>query len=194
MLDASLFGEGQRPALDLGLSVSRVGTKVQWPIVKELSGPLRLEFLQFRELQRIAKLRSGSQTEDVAQRLKSGEILLELLKQDKDTPVKLEALVLILYAFHKKYLHRLEIEEVRKFQVAILPYAEKKDPEFLKLLRERRKKDEQIEKGLEAIISVYVEEVEKGRSNAGGQTSEDESIVSNIGRDVLNEATSKKKA
>lgn len=188
MLDAALFGEGQKPALDLGLSVSRVGTKVQWPIIKSLSGPLRLEYLQFRELKRLSRLRSGPQAEDVVERLKSGEILTQLLRQYKNKPVKMEGLVLILYAFHKKYLHRLEMPEILQFQDDIYEYAEKRNAEFLKTLRKRRKMDDEIEKALNDVLNAYVEEIIAKRPQETPQATGDE-IVSQIGRDVLEEAT-----
>jgi F-type H+-transporting ATPase subunit alpha len=191
MLDAAMFGEGQKPALDLGLSVSRVGTKVQWPIVKNLAGPLRLEFLQFRELQRLSKLRSGEQSEDVVLRLRSGEILTQLLKQDKNHPVIMEGLVLILYAYHKKYLHKLTKPEIDQFQAEIYEYAKKENADFIKLLRERRKMDEEIEEGLNTVISTYIEQVEAKRPIK--EETKEEDIMTNIGRDVLDEATSKKK-
>lgn len=190
MLDAALFGEGQKPALDLGLSVSRVGTKVQWPIVKNLSGPLRLEFLQFRELQRLSKLRSGNQSEDTIQRLKSGEILTQILKQDKNKPVIMEALVMIFYAFQKKFLHRLTKEEIETFQNEAYSFAQKKDPEFLKNLRAKRKMDENIEKGLNTLVSGLVAELESRRAKPEG--SKEDPVTANLGRDVLDEATTKK--
>lgn len=190
MLDAALFGQRQKPALDLGLSVSRVGTKVQWPIVKALSGPLRLEYLQFRELQRISKLRSGNLSEEVKERLHSGDILTNLLKQDKNTPVRMEGLVLIFFAFKQKYLHKLTYPEIEKFQEEILEFAAKKDQNFLKILRERRKMDEEIEKSLDNIVNAYVEEAIAKRPKE--EVKKEEEIISNIGRDVLDEATSKK--
>jgi F-type H+-transporting ATPase subunit alpha len=192
MLDAQLFGEGQRPALDLGLSVSRVGTKVQWPIIKELSGPLRLEYLQFRELQRLSKLRSANQSEDVQQRLKSGEILTQLLRQDKDHPVIMEALVLILYAFQKKYLHKLTTPEIDRFQLEILEYAQKNNPNLIQILRERKKKDEEIENGINEVLRNYTDGMIASRVEEEVEKSEE--IVSNLGRDVLDEATTKKSA
>lgn len=193
MLDSQMFGEGQKPALDIGLSVSRVGTKVQWPIVKNLAGPLRLEFLQYREVERLAKLRSGELSEDVQARLKSGEILKALLKQDKDNPVKMEALVLILYAFNKKYLHKLTLPEVDRFQNEILAFAQEKDPEFLVLLREKRKLAEDIERGLTEIVEEFVEKIESERKQEEVAAVPDKNeITSDIGRDVLDEATSKK--
>jgi F-type H+-transporting ATPase subunit alpha len=190
MLDAQMFGEGQKPALDLGLSVSRVGTKVQWPIVKQLAGPLRLEYLQFRETKRLSKLRSGTPSDDLLEQLKSGEILTLLLKQDKNNPVALEALVLIVYAFHKKHLHRLQIpDEVDKFQERIMEYAMKHHQDLLRILRERRKMDEEIEKGLNDVVLGLMGEIESERPAL--EQAEGEEIVTNIGRDVLDEATSK---
>jgi len=195
-LDAGLFGEGQRPALDLGLSVSRVGTKVQWPIIKDLAGPLRLEYLQFREIKRLSKLRSGAQqSEEVTEKLHRGEILTQLLIQDKDSPVPMEGLTLILYAFHKKYLHRLEVpKEVNHFQDIIFEFAEKMDPDFVKLLRERRKMDDEIEKGLNTIIEACVKDIESKRGGQSGQSEGggEEPILSNIGKNVLDELTAQK--
>jgi F-type H+-transporting ATPase subunit alpha len=191
MLDQQMFGEGQRPALDLGLSVSRVGTKVQWPIIKQLSGPLRLEYLQFRELKRLAKLRSGAvQSDDMKDRLKSGEILTLLLKQDKDHPVKLEALAVILYAFHKKYLHKLSLTAVDKFQNEIYDFIAENNPQLLKDLRERKKMDDAIESAMNDVISSYIQKI------AGVTEQEEEKetdLLSNIGKEVLEEATTKKK-
>ena len=190
MLDAALFGQGQKPALDLGLSVSRVGTKVQWSIVKQLAGPLRLEYLQFRELQRLSKLRSTGQSDETIQKLKSGEILTQLLRQDKNQPVKMEALVFILYAYHKKYLHKLTPVEIDQFQEEILQAGQRIKPDLLTILRERRKIDGDIETGLTQILETFIQEIINRR--VPEKPVEEPDIISNIGRDVLDEATSKK--
>src|SRR3989338_5688145 len=115
-LSTPLFGEGQKPAIDLGLSVSRVGSKVQWNAIKKLSGSLRLEYVQYKELMRVSKLKSSGQSEEAQQTLKGGEILGELLKQDKDSPLDLVAEVIIFYALQKKVLYEMTIEEVKVFQ------------------------------------------------------------------------------
>jgi F-type H+-transporting ATPase subunit alpha len=190
MLDSAMFGEGQKPALDLGLSVSRVGTKVQWPIVKDLAAPLRLEFLQFREVKRLSKLRSGSQSDELVEQLKSGEILTLLLRQDKNMPVMQEGLVLIFYAYNKKYLNKLQVpDEINKFQNGIYQYARERNPQLIRILRERRKMDEEIEQGLSEVISSYVGVIQGQRAVV--EEKESDSIVSNIGRDVFDEATSR---
>lgn len=160
-LNSTLFAEGQKPALDLGLSVSRVGSKVQWPAIKSLSAPLRLEYLQYRELQRLSKLKTGSQSDEMIEKLKRGAILTEVLRQDKNNPVPCEAQVMIFYAFNKKFMNDLTVPQVQVFQLEILEYATKAAPEFVKKLRERKKLEEEIEKSLVDVLKSYFEEIKK---------------------------------
>jgi F-type H+-transporting ATPase subunit alpha len=156
-LNASLFGEGQKPALDLGLSVSRVGSKVQWPAIKNLSGPLRLEYLQFRELLRISKLKVSGHSDETMDKLKRGAILTEILRQEKDKPVSQEIQVLVLYAFNKKMMNEFTVEEVRVFQDGILEYARQKNPDLLQLIRDKRKLEPDIEKGIVDLLTVFIQ-------------------------------------
>lgn len=158
-LSSQLFGEGQKPALDLGLSVSRVGSKVQWHAIKTLSGPLRLEYLQYRELLRISKLKTSGQSDDMKQKLRRGAILTEILRQDKDAPVCQEIQVLIFYAFNRKWMNDLTIEQVRIFQEKAFDYTKKHCPQLMTTLRERRKLDPEIEKLLEEVIKGLVSEI-----------------------------------
>lgn len=187
-LSSALFGEGQRPALDLGLSVSRVGSKVQWPAIKNLSGPLRLEYLQFRETLKMSKLKTTGHSDETLQKLKSGAILTEVIKQDKDNPVPSEAQVFIFYAFKKKVLHEMTLLEVNEFQVKILEYARGKNPELIKILRERRKLDPEIEKGMDEVLALYLNEVKSRRP----VEKEEPNPQANVGVDMLDKATSKK--
>ncbi len=173
-LNSTLFAEGQKPALDLGLSVSRVGSKVQWPAVKVLSGQLRLEYLQYRELLRISKLKTSGQSEEMVEKLKRGAILTEVLKQDKNNPVPCEAQVMIFYAFNKKYLNDLTVPQVQAFQKEILEYARKKQPDLVKNLRERKKLDEEIEKGVADILKMYLEELKASDTKAKKSLSEED--------------------
>jgi len=118
----------------------------------------------------------------------------------------MEALVLIFWAYNKKYLHRLTMPEIIKFQDEIYDYAEGKNPNLFKILSERKKKDEEIEKGVNEVLDAYVQEVEDNRVSDDAGTSgdkegeesdqdeeDDDKILSNIGKDVLDEATNKKK-
>ncbi len=159
LLSSALFGEGQKPALDLGLSVSRVGSKVQWHAIKTLSGPLRLEYLQYRELLRISKLKTTGHSDETLEKLKRGAILTEILRQDKDQPVMQEIQVIIFYAFNKKMLNELTIPEVKVFQEEILEYTRKNSPNLLKLLREKRKLEPDVEKGITEIVDAYVKDL-----------------------------------
>jgi F-type H+-transporting ATPase subunit alpha len=165
-LSSQLFGEGQKPALDLGLSVSRVGSKVQWHAIKSLSGPLRLEYLRYRELLRLSKLKTSGQSEDMKQKLKRGAILTALLRQDKDSPVCQEMQVLIFYAFNKKYLNDFTIEQVNALQAECLEYTRTHKPELMTLLRQKRKLDPEIEKMLDEVIkglSTKIQETTKAK-------------------------------
>jgi F-type H+-transporting ATPase subunit alpha len=157
-LSSTLFGEGQKPALDLGLSVSRVGSKVQWNAIKNLSGPLRLEYLQYRELLRISKLKAGHSDETI-EKLKRGAILTEILRQDKDKPVSQEIQVIIFYAFNKKMMNELTIPEVQIFQDELLDFALKKNPDLLKLIREKRKLEPEIEKGITELVAAFIQSI-----------------------------------
>jgi len=190
-LSAPLFGEGQKPAVDMGLSVSRVGSKVQWKAIKKLSGPLRLEFLQYREVMRVSKLKTSGQSEEMQTQLKAGEILTEILKQDRDQPVRLEAQVLILYAYTKKMLHELTVEEVRTFQTEIFDFVNKRNPELMKTLREKRDYDDEMAKVFDQIIKEYLEEVKIRRPKE--EVDVEGGTESNVGVDALDKATTKKK-
>jgi len=158
-ISSSLFGEGQKPALDLGLSVSRVGSKVQWPAIKSLSGPLRLEYLQYRELLRISKLKAAGHSDEIVEKLKRGAILTEILRQDKDKPVSQEIQVIIFYAFNKRMMNDLFIPEVHIFQSEIAEYAQKKAPDLVKLIREKRKLEPEVEKGITELLNAFIQDI-----------------------------------
>jgi len=191
MVSASLFGEGQKPAVDLGLSVSRVGSKVQWPIIKKLSGPLRLEYLQYREVLRVSKLKTSGQSEEAENQLKTGSILTELLKQGPGEPVPMEALTIILYAYNKKILHEMMIEEVIAFQKEIYGWFKKRHPDFLKKMRELRNVDDDMTKLMDEQLRIYLEEIVAKRPKE--ELDDEDSDDLNVGVDMLDAATSKKK-
>jgi len=192
MVSSALFGEGQKPAVDLGLSVSRVGSKVQWPIVKKFSGPLRLEYLQYQEVLRVSRLKTSGQSEEAENQMKAGEILTEFLKQGPEKPVSMEALTLILYAYNKKILHEMTTEEINKFQEDIYDYFKGKKPDILKELREKRDADDEMKKIFDEVLDEYLKETIAKRPKE--EDDDDEDGPDQVGVDVLDQATSKKKA
>jgi F-type H+-transporting ATPase subunit alpha len=189
-LSTPLFGEGQRPAVDLGLSVSRVGSKVQWKAIKKLSGALRLEYLQYREVLRVSRLKTSGQSEEAEEQLKKGAILGELMKQDRDMPVQMESLVVILYAYNNKLLHELMIPEVILFQYEIYDYFMKRKPEIFKRLRKEKEVDDEMTKAFDEVLKEYIADAKAKRPK--DEFAEDEED-SNVGVDVLDQATTKQK-
>jgi len=190
MVSAPLFGEGQKPAVDLGLSVSRVGSKVQWPIIKKLSGPLRLEYLQYREVLRVSKLKTSGSSDESENQLKTGEILTELLKQGPAKPVPMEALAIILYAYSKRILHEMTTPEVNVFQLEIFEYVKKRQPELIKTMRQKRDMDDDMKKIIDGILQEYLAAIIAKRPK---EDMEDGTSGENVGVDMLDKATSKKK-
>ncbi len=112
---SELFNSGQRPAVDPGLSVSRVGGAAQQPIIKKLSGSIKVDLAQYRELQAFAKF--GSDLDEATKRtIDHGQRLMEVLKQDQNTPLSLSEKAIILYAVNHGKLVDVAVEDIADFQ------------------------------------------------------------------------------
>ncbi|MDD5421829.1 MAG: F0F1 ATP synthase subunit alpha [Candidatus Omnitrophota bacterium] len=160
-LSAPLFGEGFRPAIDAGLSVSRIGNKVQWPAMKAVSKSLRLEYLQYRELLRVSRLKAGGQkSEEGMDQMKGGELISEFLKQDKDDPVPMVKEILLFYGLGKKYFHQLSIKQVKRLEKEILAFANEKYPDIIKELSTTKKLTTEIEEKIGELYAEYVKILE----------------------------------
>lgn len=170
------FNDGFKPAIGIGLSVSRIGNKVQWPAVKKVAKTLRLEYVRYEELQRLSRLKASGQSEEAEKQLQEGKILYELLKQDRDAPCPSEGEVLIFLAYNKKLLDDLELTEMDKFKTGILPYAIERNPELLKKLREMRDYDEAMEAEMIQIIKDFIKKLMDERLEAF----EEEAVVQEI--------------
>jgi len=130
-LESDLFYAGVRPAINVGLSVSRVGGKAQTKAMRQVAGQLRLDLAQYREL--LAFTQFGSQLDKTSQsQLTRGQRMVELLKQGQFEPLSLAQQVVVLYAGAKGFLDSLAVESVRKFSAGLLKYIEDKyhDVEF----------------------------------------------------------------
>ncbi|MBU3759341.1 MAG: F0F1 ATP synthase subunit alpha [Candidatus Omnitrophica bacterium] len=161
-LSMPLFNEGFRPAVDVGLSVSRVGTKVQWKAMKKVAASLRLEFIQYKELLRISKLQTGGQSDEVRDQLNAGRILQACLTQPAGKPVPVEVQVLLFFAKGEKILMKLERkEEIADFIAGIEAYVYEKDPELFPLLIEKKDLDNEIKGRLANVAQAFVNEVKE---------------------------------
>ena len=132
-LNTTLFSAGFKPAVDLGLSVSRIGNKVQSPAMKELSSMLRLEYIQYRELLKVTKFKS-TLSEEMTRQIEHGEAITQIFIQNKNEPRSLEHQILLLYALKKSVLDLLSWEEREHFKEEIEKFAQRDFSEMLEQL------------------------------------------------------------
>lgn len=154
VISSSLFNQGVKPAIDLGLSVSRIGNKAQCPVMKELSSKIRLEYLQYKELVRMTQLRTTLAPEAAA-RLRRGEVITEILNQDRQEPSPLEEQVLLLYALKLGLLDPLSPQVLKKFKKEILEYARTELPGTMKELCTHWTLTDQIKKNFGLLFQNY---------------------------------------
>ncbi|MDD5729606.1 MAG: F0F1 ATP synthase subunit alpha [Candidatus Omnitrophica bacterium] len=112
----ALFNKGIKPAIDFGLSVSRIGNKAQWPAMKALSSRLRLEYIQYQELLQMTQLRTTGLSKEAEEKMKRGQSITQLLIQPKNSPIPLEAQILYLFALSTGVLDTLSAADMQKFK------------------------------------------------------------------------------
>lgn len=154
-LNTTLFNQGIKPAVDYGLSVSRIGSKAQWPAMKELSGKLRLEYLQYQELLQMTQLRSNLSAEAAA-KLKRGEAITELLVQGKNAPVAMEDQILQLYALRLGLLDQLANAHIRRMKQELGPLVRKWYPSLIPDLRKYKKLTPALRQTMEECLKRYL--------------------------------------
>jgi F-type H+-transporting ATPase subunit alpha len=160
-LNTALFNSGIRPAIDIGLSVSRIGSKVQCEAIKELSSTLRLEYLRYNELMKITKFKTNVST-DVTQRLRQGEVLTQLFNQENNNPYSLAKKVVLLYALHRKVLSALISEEVENFKQNIFEFVEENAPGLVEDIEKDKKLTTSVKKRLDEVFVAFFRERDKG--------------------------------
>jgi F-type H+-transporting ATPase subunit alpha len=136
-LSADLFNSGLRPAINVGISVSRVGSAAQPKAIKQVAGKLKLELAQFAELEAFAQFASDLDAATQKQ-LARGQRLRELLKQPQNSPFTTEDQVAIIYAGTNGYLDELRVDQVRPFLAGLCNYLESRAPRYYQLIRENR--------------------------------------------------------
>ncbi len=158
-LSSHLFREGFKPAIDLGLSVSRIGSKVQSPAIKEVGQGLRLEFARYREMLKLTKLKVHLSDEMMGQ-MTRGEVLRELLVQPKNEPVSLEEQAALFYTFRCEVLEKVPPSALKKFREGFFHYLVTEESQVITHLKERRELTEDIKKELDRAIVAFFKKME----------------------------------
>ena len=154
-LETDLFKANFRPAINIGLSVSRVGSKAQTKIMKKIAGKLKLDLAQFRELEEFAKL-SAELPEDIASKIKRGRVLMEILKQENLKPLTFEKISVLIYAANNGFFDDFEISKIKEIENKLLEYFEVEKKEILEEIINKKDLDEELENKLkEALIKFF---------------------------------------
>ncbi len=150
-LETDMFNAGFRPAINAGLSVSRVGGAAQIKAIKKIAAPIRVELAQYRELAAFSQF--GSELDaDTKEKLAQGERIREMLKQPQYKPMPVENQVVIIYAATKKYLIDIPVEDILRFEEELFNYIETKYPEILESIRKTKEMTAENEKALVKAI------------------------------------------
>lgn len=153
-LEAELFNSGQRPAVNAGISVSRVGGNAQIKAMKQVTGTLRLELAQYRELEAFSQFGSDLD-KDSKKRLGKGKRLLEILKQDQYVPMAVEKQIMIIYAALNDFLSDIKVSDVRRFEREFLEYSDTHHRELLKEIVDGKVLTDEIKVKIEACIIEF---------------------------------------
>ncbi|MBQ3217183.1 MAG: F0F1 ATP synthase subunit alpha [Oscillospiraceae bacterium] len=150
-LETELFHAGIRPAINPGISVSRVGGSAQIKAMKKVAGSLKLMYSQYRELQSFAQFGSDLDT-DTKARLAQGARVVEILKQDRNSPIDVELQVCIIYAVTKDLLSDVPVERIREFETELFDYLKSQRPAILESIRDTKVLTEANEEELRKAI------------------------------------------
>lgn len=155
-LEPNLFNAGVRPALNVGISVSRVGGNAQIKAMKKVSGPLKLELAQYRALEAFAKFGSDLD-KSTQQQLRRGARLMEVMKQQQYSPVKIEEQIVVIYAATTGRMDELPIEHVRRYETELLDYMRTAHGTVLETLARVKEINDEVRKGLDTAMDSFTE-------------------------------------
>src|SRR6202046_3502470 len=175
-LEADLFNSGIRPAINAGISVSRVGGNAQIKAMRQVAGTLRLDMAQYRDLAAFAQFGTEQLDKATQAQLARGQRLVEVLKQDQYQPLTVEQQVLIIFAASNRYLDDIEVADVRRFELEMYPFIETNYPNVMKTLREKKAIDDglrdEMKKALDAFKETFKATMEAANADkaAAGKT------------------------
>jgi F-type H+-transporting ATPase subunit alpha len=150
-LDSALFYKGQRPALDIGRSVSRVGSKAQIPGMKKIAGSLKLDLAQFQDLERFSEFTEELDPQ-TRQMLERGKRMRELLKQEDLVPLSVEKEIAVIYAGTKGYLDDMPLDKIKQFKRELISELAESASKILDTIKEKEQLDAKTEGDLEEVI------------------------------------------
>jgi len=154
-LETDLFNAGIRPALNVGLSVSRVGSAAQTKAMKQVAGRLRLELAQYRELAAFAQFGTAELDKATRAQLDRGQRITEILKQPQYVPVSLEKQVMILYAAINGYVDDIPVDKVIAFETNFHRFMEANHPEIVETIAKEKELTAETEESLKAAILEF---------------------------------------
>jgi F-type H+-transporting ATPase subunit alpha len=160
-ISSALFREGFKPAIDLGLSVSRIGSRVQYPGIKELGKGLRLEYAQYREMLRLTKLRTRLSPEAMA-KMKRGETLQQILMQPNYRPLSPEEEMVLFYAFKRKVLEAASPPALRRFIDDFFVYLAEENPALVNRIKEAKDLSASVTAELDKYINDFFKDLKAG--------------------------------
>ena len=153
-LESELFNEGVRPAINVGISVSRVGGSAQTKAMKSVAGTLRLDLAQYREKAAFAQF--GSDLDEATRKqLMRGERLVEILKQKQYTPYKMSEQVLIIYSAVNNFIDHIELDQIEKFEDGLLGFARTEHPSLLQAIEQEKVLSDELKTKLNIVIGEF---------------------------------------
>ncbi len=156
-LEPELFNAGIRPAINVGISVSRVGGNAQIKAMKQVAGQLRLDLAQYRELVTFAQF--GTELDKASQaQLNRGERLTEVLKQGQYVPISVEKQILIIYAGNRGFLDDFEIDQIENYEKSLYEYFERAHPDLLKEIVEKKEISPELDETINKIMTTFNQE------------------------------------
>ncbi|MEI6254808.1 MAG: F0F1 ATP synthase subunit alpha, partial [Mycobacteriaceae bacterium] len=183
-LETDLFNQGVRPAINVGVSVSRVGGAAQIKAMKEVAGSLRLDLSQYRELEAFASFASDLDETSKAQ-LERGARLVELLKQPQYSPMSVEDQVIAIFLGTKGHLDSVPVADVSRFEAEFIEHLKASDSTVLDEIRDTQK----LSEGLEATLESTIADFKRGFATTDGS-----SVVPNAHVAAMDEADVEKEA
>jgi len=160
-LEPELFNAGVRPAINIGISVSRVGGNAQIKAMKQVAGKLRLDLAQYRELVTFAQF--GTELDRTSQaQLDRGKRLTEILKQDQYKPLSVGLQILVIYAGNRGFLDKYEVDDIQEYKKMLFEYAQKEGAALLKKITEKKEITQETDKAIESLLTDFDKEFGKG--------------------------------